>query len=219
MERERLEAFTGRFLDACVIDEDIEHHEFSGGMHGTKIRAEQIKLNSPLGDEWIQLHAETIAERYRPLPNMILGVAHGTNVAARLLAEELGHGVWDIHTVKKEGELPKLAPGTDGLIKDIDPELIVIFDDVLTEGTNTAPLAISLLEAGAKRVVVEVTAQRLEHAVKLDEIGVAYNSLINVRQRLPTYTPEECEEFGLCAKEIKLIPRSDRSTLGVQHLP
>jgi orotate phosphoribosyltransferase len=92
-------------------------------------------------------------------------------------------------------------------IAGVKPELVVVFEDVGTTGSNSVQVARGALEAGALAVEVVTTWKRQPALGRLDEAGIPYRAIID--EVLPTYSPLECQTDpnGFHARGWDFIPR------------
>lgn len=208
LEPNAVENFRGRIIDSgYVLDTEGTHHEFVSGMHGQKLDFDNIEDGSPLYAEWVQVTAGYIEEEFPDLPAVIVGVANGTNRVALDTARKFDGDVFGAVSKKREEDSKKLylPENTSKLIAALQPELVVVKEDVGTTGSNSVQVAKACLEAGAQDVEVVITWKRRQALERLEEAGIAYRAMID--EPLTTYTPEECERAGFCADDWDFIPR------------
>ncbi|MDL2362999.1 MAG: hypothetical protein QFB86_01295 [Patescibacteria group bacterium] len=203
-----VESFRNHVLEAGVLDPEGTHHEFVSGMHGRKLDFDKIAIGSPLYEEWTTVAADYISEEYSELPQIILGVANGTNRVAIDTARHFNGDVIGAVSEKDPENSKKLylSEMAGKLITAMQPELVVVLEDVGTTGSNSVQVARHALAAGAQEVEVVLTWQRQSKLQKLLDSGIAYRAIIN--EPLPTYDPEECENVGYCADGWGFIPRA-----------
>ena len=216
---EQVKDFRNSLLDENILDPAGVHHEFNAGGHGRKLDFDLIPTYaatsrsefSPLYANWLQVTTGFIQTEFPELPQVILGVANGTNRVAKDVAlrlnRETGAHVLGYATVKDEANdrvlwLPRRVE--DKLSKTA-PELVVVVEDVGTTGSQSVQIAEQALGAGAQKVVVVPTWQRQDSLWRLDEVDIEYRAIIH--ETLPTYTAEECARTGFCAQGWELIPR------------
>ena len=203
-----IEVFQAHILEAGVLDPPKVHHEFVSGKHGRKLDFDTIETGSDLYNEWVDVNVGFIVDEFPRTPEVILGVANGTNrlsldVARRFNGQSLGLVSEKDPRNSKILSLNWLAAR---VIRAIEPELVVVVEDVGTTGSNSVQVAVQARELGAKKVIVVPTWQRQPSLGKLDEAGISYVPIIG--QTLPTFDKEDCEINGFCAEEGMLfIPR------------
>lgn len=204
LEEKTLE-FKQKIIDSGIVDGEGIHHIFSQGLHGQKIDFDLIKDDSELYNNWVELTSEFIKQNYTKLPDIIVGVANGTNRLAISVAEALGGDVNALVTVKPKGSRnqPILTDESIKKIQELKPESALILEDVGTRGTNSASVYRSLRQTGVNNVEVLNTWQRSENLTLLDDEGAKYKAVI--RDVLTNYTPEECAKSGFCGKGWKLL--------------
>lgn len=190
-----------------VLDPEGTHHEFVSGMHGQKLDFDKIESGSPLYQEWVDVNAAFIKDKYPSIPTFILGVANGTNRLSEDVAPVLGGDVDGLITEKDEdnSKIIRLTHMADKAIRMVQPELVVVVEDVGTTGSNSVQAAVAAKEAGAKRVEVVTTWKRRRKLERLEEAGIPYQAIID--EPLTTYSPGECEAEGFCARGWEFIPR------------
>lgn len=199
-----MNTFKNKLIDAGILDPVKMHHEFVSGMHGQKLDFDKIKTGSRLYKEWAEQNAEEIKNRFRMPPEVILGVANGTNRLALDVARRFDGRTIGLTTERgrnpKTIKLTKLARRVIGAVQ---PELVLVLEDVGTTGKSSVQPAREALETGAKNVEVIISWQRQPDLLELDKEGIPYHSLINYP--LATYTPKECQQSGFCSKGWDLI--------------
>lgn len=208
----QIEAFRENIIDSgYVLDPEGTHHEFVSGMHGQKLDFDKIDRGSALYDEWISVTASFIEDQFPKLPGMIIGVANGTNrpaldVAMRMVDGGAGN-VIGLVSEKDKDNTKKLYLGAIAFeaIRVNKPELMVVFEDVGTTGSNSVQVATACLATGAQAVEVVTTWKRRERLERLDEAGVPYRAIID--EPLTTYDPKECQAQGFCSRGWEFIPR------------
>ena len=188
-----------------VLDAEGTHHEFVSGMHGQKLDFDNIETGSTLYNLWTETSADFIREEFPRLPEIIIGVANGTNrtaldAARRFEGEAIGLTTW-----KDEDRNIFLTDIAGKVISSIRPELVVVLEDVGTRGTNSVQAAVGCRDAGAKSVEVVTTWKRRDKLERLDEEGIPYRAIID--EPLPTYTPQDCQDHGFCSQGWKFIER------------
>lgn len=190
------------------FDPEGTHHEFVSGLHGQKLDFDTIPNDSELYKEWVDVNARYIADGFDPLPAAILGVANGTNRLALDVARKLDSRVLGLESEKDPNDSRKLylSDHAEIAITMVRPELVVVVEDVGTQGTNSVQPAKAARNAGAKHVEVVTTWKRRAQLEKLDEAEIPYRAIID--QELPTYTPEQCRKLGFCALGWDFIERS-----------
>ncbi len=190
------------------------HYGFSSGMHGRKLDFGVINDGTPLYKEWINNSASFIEEQFPNLPEVIIGVAYGTNRVALDVAREFNGRIYGAVSEKnplnsKELFLSKAA---GKLISAMKPEFVVVIEDVGTTGSNAVQVAKQVINSGAQEVNVVTTWQRRPNLERLEEAGIPYHSIIN--EPLITYEEEECISSGYCAQNWKFIPHSSEAQNG-----
>lgn len=204
-----IETFRNHIIESevRVMDPEGVHHEFSAGGHGQKLDFDNIPTGSELYNEWVQTAADYIHEEYDELPDVILGVANGTNRVALDVARKFDGAVFGAVSGKSPENSKKLylPKSTLRLIGGMVPKFVLVLEDVGTTGSNSVQVAEQARATGAKHVEVLDTWQRRPQLERLDEAGIAYRAIIN--EPLTTYSPEECRESGFCAQGWEFIPR------------
>lgn len=207
-----IEAFRDRIIEGgYVLDAEGMHSEFVSGMHGQKLDFDNVdERTDPLYHEWIDVQQEFIVDSFPRLPEVILGVANGTNRVAYSLGERFRGDAIPFASRKqekssKEIHLPELAKTALHLIR---PSLVVVVEDVGTTGSNSVQVARQALENGAQKAVVVTTWKRRPALERLEEAGVEYLAIID--EPLPTFSPEDCvsNPDGFCARDWQFKPRS-----------
>ncbi len=195
-----IEAFKAAILSSGILDKEGTHHVFSQGLHGRKIDFDLIDDGSSLFRQWVSLTADFIKVNYAPMPEILIGVANGTNRLALAVAEKLG--LKGLTTIKPEGSRnqPILTEESKKVLQDIKPDFLVILEDVGTTGTNSSSVSKSVRELGIKNFEVINTWQRSENLRLLDETRVPYKAVI--KEVLVSYKPEECD---YCKKGWELL--------------
>ncbi|HEX5456357.1 MAG TPA: hypothetical protein VFW77_03235 [Candidatus Saccharimonadales bacterium] len=183
--------FKQAILDSGILDKEGVHHVFSQGLHGRKIDFDLIPDASGLFNQWVELTAVFIRDTYETLPQVLVGVANGTNRLAFAVAQKLG--VIGLDTIKPEGSRnqPVLTEASKEKLKELNPDFLLILEDVGTRGTNSSSVARSVRELGFDNFEVVNTWQRSETLPLLDELNVKYKAVI--KEILVSYKPEECE--------------------------
>jgi hypothetical protein len=74
-----IEVFQAHILEAGVLDPPNVHHEFVSGKHGRKLDFDTIDDESDLYKEWVGANVDFISDQFSQIPEVILGVANGTN--------------------------------------------------------------------------------------------------------------------------------------------
>lgn len=204
LEEKTLE-FKQKIIDSGIVDGQGVHHVFSQGLHGQKIDFDLIEDKSELYGEWVDLTTEFITQNYDKLPDIVVGVANGTNRLALSVAEILGDEVTGLVTVKPGGSRnqPVLTDESVKKIQDLKPKSALILEDVGTRGTNSASVYRSLQQTGVGSIEVLNTWQRSENLALLDDEGAKYKAVI--KDVLTNYPPEECKKSGFCARGWQLL--------------
>lgn len=202
----RVEAFRAELLAREIIDRPGTHHEFKSGKHGRKLDFDLIKTGSLLYREWVGVTVDHIKIRFDKLPEIILGVANGTNRLSESVATGLGKNIIGLTTMKEEDAAGKpiyLPKHAREVIGNREPEHVLILEDVGTTGGSAAQAAAAAISAGADHVSVLNTWQRQEQLPALDGLAVPYTAVID--EALATFPPDACD---FCNEEWTLIPRS-----------
>lgn len=205
-----IEAFREHLIDSgIVLDPEGTHHEFVSGMHGRKLDFDNIEEEYPLYSEWTEVAAGFIQDEFPRLPEVIIGVANGTNRTALDTARRFNGDVLGLVTYKDEAKRIFLNDLASKVITAMKPELVVVLEDVGTRGTNSVQAAVGCRDAGAQNVEVVTTWKRRPVLERLEEADVPYRAIID--EELPTYTPEECRESGFCLRGWELVKRLQNS--------
>lgn len=185
------EEFKSAILRNGILDKEGVHHVFSQGLHGRKLDFDLIPDGSGLFEQWVEVTAEFIRGNYPDLPQVVVGVANGTNRLATAVADKLG--VKALVSVKPDGSRnqPVLTDEAKEKLKETAPKLIIILEDVGTRGTNSSSVAKSVRELGFDNLEVINTWQRSESLPLLDEINVPYKAII--KEILVSYNSEDCK--------------------------
>jgi len=210
MARIEAQAFRDHIIGSgTVMDPEGTHHVFNSDMHGQKLDFDKILIGDPLYEEWMDISAQTIADRLPRLPEIIIGVANGTNRAAIDTARRFNGEVLGLESRKSKADpnklfLPPLTRRVIGLLK---PRLVVVTEDVGTTGRSSLQIAEQSMDAGAEDAIVMSAWKRQPELRKLDEAGVEHFAIID--EPLPTYDQDVCETIaeGFCARGWKLIPK------------
>jgi orotate phosphoribosyltransferase-like protein len=191
-----------------VLDPEGVHHEFVSGMHGQKLDFDNIEESDPLYSQWTEVAAGYIEEKYDvSLPEIIIGVANGTNRTALDTARRFGGRVLGLVSEKDPQNSKKLwlSGMAANVISAMRPNLVVVLEDVGTTGSNSVQVATACRDQGAKEVEVVTTWKRREKLERLEEAGVPYRAIID--EPLPTYSPEDCKDHGFCSQGYEFIER------------
>lgn len=206
-----IEAFKNRIIECgYVLDPEGVHSEFVTGMHGQKLDFDNVdEKTDALYHKWIDVNEAFIRQEYDPVPEMLLGVANGTNRVSIDTARRFGGEMLGLESRKnpensKVLHLTALALKVIGALK---PALLVVVEDVGTTGSNSVQVAVQAREAGAKAVEVVTTWKRRQRLERLEEVGIPYRAIID--EPLPTFTPEECatDPNGFHARGWEFKPR------------
>ena len=202
-----IEVFRRHIIEAGVLDPTGVHHEFAQGLHGRKLDFDLIFTNSPLYSEWIDAAADFMGVAYPRLPEIIIGVANGTNRVALDVARKFDGKVFGAVSEKDEqnSKVLRLSATAGKLITALKPEFVVVLEDVGTTGSNSVQVANASLTAGARAVEVVTTWQRRPRLERLVESSIPYRAIIN--EALATYTSQECQASGFCSDNWQFIPR------------
>lgn len=205
-----IEAFKNRIIECgYVLDPAGVHHEFVSGMHGQKLDFDNIEQKTdPLYNQWIDVAVEFIKEEFDPLPEVVLGVANGTNRVALSIARRI-EGVHGLISEKetKNSKTLHLNHMAFTVIRGIRPAHLVVIEDVGTTGSNSVQVALEAKEAGAKEVEVVTTWKRRSQLERLDQAGIPHRAIID--HTLPTFLPQDCasDPAGFCARGWEFIER------------
>lgn len=185
-----MEELKTEILNKNILDGEALHHEFASGLHGRKLDFDKIETNSKLYDLWVSALTGYIHANYSPLPDVLVGVANGTNRLATSVASRLGGESIGLVTVKEPSGVVRFSSDVLATIRSLNPDFVLILEDVGTSGGTASSVALAALSARVNRVEVLNTWQRSQTLPKLDEAGVPYRSLIT--EPLPNYTPDNC---------------------------
>ena len=193
-----------------VLQNDGQHQEFREGMHGQKLDFDVIERDSPLYREWVGINMAFIAEQFVPAPEVVLGVANGTNRLALDVACNFDGNLIGLKTAKDSEDHRSiyLPDFSRKVMRALRPELVVVLEDVGTTGSSSVQAAEAALDNGAQHVEVVVTWQRRSQLEKLQAAEIPYRSIIF--EPLPTFEPADCASNpdGFCARGWELVPRS-----------
>lgn len=207
-----IEAFRDRIIECgYVLDPHGTHSEFVSGMHGQKLDFDNVDARTdPLYHEWIDVQVDFIRDNFPELPDFILGVANGTNRVAYSLGERFEGDVIPFASRKDKDNskvlyLPRMAQMA---LQIIQPNIVVVVEDVGTTGSNSVQIAEQALENGAGDAIVVTTWKRRERLERLEEAGIEYLAIID--EPLPTFTPEDCasDPNGFCARDWQFKARA-----------
>lgn len=191
-----------------IFDPVDYHHEFSQGLHGRKIDFDRIVEGTDLYDEWVDLTAESLALR---IPKsfmrhtVLVGVAKRTNPFVHDVAEVISDGVHAIETAKNEMRQPVLTEAAVEALHDIDPVIAIVCEDVITKGTNSSSVALSVHQNRQHRLRVIEVVGTVQRGIpeRLVTINISYHALI--KRLMRDFQPDDCRERGYCAEGSKLI--------------
>lgn len=221
----QIATFRGHILEQGVLDPEGVHHEFVSGMHGRKLDFDTIPRFedpddilgdfSPLYNEWVDVNAAFLRTTFPALPQVIIGVANGTNRLAIDLETRLESYTMGLPSAKDDQNAKKLflPVRTQNALKYLEPRLAVVVEDVGTTGSNSVQVAIAAREAGARDAVVVTTWKRREQLERLDEAGIEYRAIID--EPLPTFSPEDCVQTGFCSWGWRFIRRGEDASSSV----
>lgn len=204
-------AFRDHIIESgYVLDPEGEHSEFVSGMHGQKLDFDNIDEHAdPLYREWIDVNESFIRDNFSRLPEVILGVANGTNRIATDTARRFDGEVLGMVSVKdkQDSKVLYLSNLVRHALNEIKPQLVVVAEDVGTTGSNSVQVANAARESGAKKVIVVTTWKRRERLERLEEAGIEHLAIID--EPLATYTEEDCRTLveGFCKRGWKFKPR------------
>lgn len=202
-----VESFKSHIIDAGVLDPEGTHHEFVSGMHGRKLDFDIIESDTLLYSEWIDVTTSFVEEQFPDLPEVILGVANGTNRVALDVARKFNGKVFGAVSEKNPQNSKELylSDATGKLISALKPDLVVVIEDVGTTGSNSVQVARHALASGAQEVKVVTTWKRRPNLERLQESGIPYMAIID--EPLTTYEADECRSSGYCEQNWQFIPR------------
>jgi hypothetical protein len=200
--------FRDNIIEQGIVDPYGMHHEFVSGMHGQKIDFDLIETGTPLYEEWVDINVSFILQNFNPLPEVILGVANGTNRLAKDVANKFDTITTGLVSEKdpENSKILFLSKLAKEIITIARPALVVVVEDVGTTGSNSVQVATDAREIGAQRVEVVTTWKRRQELERLDEAEIPYRAIID--EPLTTYTPEECRQIGFCALGWEYIERT-----------
>jgi orotate phosphoribosyltransferase len=192
-----------------VLDPEGTHHEFVSGMHGQKLDFDKISDDDPLYSLWTEVAADFIEEEFPRLPEIIIGVANGTNRTALDTARRFNGDVLGLTSIKDPQNSKKLylTSLAGKVMEGIRPELAVVLEDVGTTGSNSVQVATACRDAGVKNVEVVTTWKRRAVLERLEEADVPHRAIID--EELPTYSPEDCKDHGFCSQGWDFIEREN----------
>lgn len=208
-----IEVFRDHIIEAGVLDPEGTHHEFKSGMHGQKLDFDVIPDDSDLYREWVDVTADYIAFELTEFPEIILGVANGTNRLALDVARRFSDLTIGLVTEKDPKDKNRILLTELGrrAIKGIQPDHILVLEDVGTTGSSSVQPAVSARELLNNKtdqsVTVLTTWKRRPTLEKLDEQGIPHQAIID--EPLTTYSPEDCRDLeqGFCYRGWEFIPR------------
>lgn len=209
MRHHDVEGFKNRLINSgYVLDPEGTHHEFASGMHGQKLDFDNIASGDPLYPEWVDATVTFLEEEYSPLPEVLIGVANGTNRLSLDVARHFGGYMLGLVSAKDTENNKKLylPEDTKEALKRAQPGLAVVLEDVGTTGSNSVQVAVAA--AGyVPTVEVLTTWQRRSSLERLVAENIPYSAIIN--DPLPTFSPEACQTDpnGFCARGWDFIPR------------
>lgn len=207
-----LEVFKSNLVSSGIVDPDGIHHEFVSGVHGQKIDFDKIPSDSDLFEEWCDVVADAVSERFPlaryPRGVVLLSVAGGTNRLVNPVTERIGQGYTPALTKKVSPKEVTLTDEAEDRILELNPDLVVAVEDVGTAGTTSATAVLAtrevLPDGSLTQVVALNTWQRSTGLPRLEEIRAPYFSIIS--ESMPSYEPERCRKIGFCAMGWKFIP-------------
>jgi orotate phosphoribosyltransferase len=202
-----IKVFRDNIIAYGVLEHVGEHSEFASGMHGQKLDFDKIPDGSDLYTEWVDTNVSFIKDQFPNLPEIIVGVANGTNRLALDVARKFNGDIIGAVSRKDESDDKKLylSDVTRKLVRCLRPEFVLVVEDVGTTGSNSVQVAEQLVRARAQRVEVLTTWKRRPHLERLDEAKIPYRAIID--EQLPTYLPAGCKADGFCAEGWKFNPR------------
>ncbi len=199
--------------EPSVLDPPTVHHEFAGHGHGRKLALKEIDEDSELYGFMIETEAEVIRELYDPLPDVLIGMANSANRIARDVAPLLGDQVVVLETEKNRlGHVIPTYAARVALRNSIDPEFLLVIEDVGTTGKTVAKFAEKLsFWYTIPRLEAMFTWQRQPDLPVLDKRGIPYQAVIN--SPLKTYKDAKAcrqDPDGYCANGVELIHRKKK---------
>jgi orotate phosphoribosyltransferase len=201
-----IEAFKNELMTCgYVMDGTGVHHEFASGLHGQKLDFDKIEETDPMYARWIDVNADFIQATFNRLPEIIIGVANGTNRVALDTARRFNGETVGLVTNKDEHKRIYLGDFSRRVISSMKPNLVVVVEDVGTAGTNSVQAATAVQAAGAKNTAVVITWKRRAKLERLEEAGIEYLPIID--EELTSYAPDDCRDHGFCADGWEFIPR------------
>lgn len=201
--------FKEHVLTSGALDPVGVHHEFASGAHGRKLDFDTVQSSDELYRQWVDVNQDALRS-YGGSIIGVMGIANGTNRLAADVAERLD--VRSLQTHKTIDNKVAVNPDSVEWLMSQGSEnegLVIALEDVGTTG-NTALHAIrhAIRSRNTPDNVASVgclvTFQRSESLRAFDDAGISYKSII--QQVLDTYTPEQCQIEGYCAKGWQFIP-------------
>jgi orotate phosphoribosyltransferase len=204
-ETQAVESLREGILQFGILDRVGVHHEFASGMHGRKLDFDRIPDDSMLYKTWITATSGFIRDEYPDLPDLVVGVANGTNRVALDVAATLRNNVIGVGSQKDPDNktILQLSQPIKNLISYVQPKLAVVIEDVGTTGSNSVQVAEQVFSAGAHEVEVVNTWQRRRILEKLVAVGIHYRSIIV--EEIETYPAEVCQRSEHCAEGWELM--------------
>lgn len=190
-------------MEEKILDPVGVHHLLVGGFHGQKVDYEMLGDEDPTYLDGIDLAAERISEL--STKNLALaGVANGGNRIARDIAGRIGGpNVYFLDTAKFGDRIRYTKASLIVLRANLINRLVVV-DDI---GKSGASILQVIRHTWDRADISDVSGfcmvVRREKMEKLDELNIAYDSL--VKTIMPDYSPRECAQIGFCKDGWKLI--------------
>lgn len=197
---DKIAALKAKVLSEGILDSETIHHEFSSGKHGRKLDFDKIETGSDTYLLWVDATVDFIRANYDQQPDMVIGVANGTNRLAVSVAAKLNGGVLGLMTEKESGKSSKFHPSVADVIQGYKPEFVLVLEDVGTSGGTSSTVVQKALALGAKKVEVLNGWQRNATLPVLDELEIPYRSLIV--EPMPNFDPDNCD---YCKAGVELV--------------
>ena len=216
----RLTRFRDHLERAPLVDTRV-HTSFNTQpmLHGYTADFEKAApVGSRLFEEWVGVTAAYIIERYEVRFNALIGIDSDTIDLAEAVAETVAHKtgrmVMSIRTEKSKKDPPTYRlekQWGQAVLRTMPVETALILDDVGSTGASSAAVADILRDEGVPDIRVLYSMQYSLTIPELDDREVPYASLYT--ETIETYTPADCQAYGLCARGIPLDHRvTDRAT-------
>lgn len=193
-----------------VYDPPTQHHELNDGGHAQKLALKNIDGDSQLYADLIALNAEFLRSIYDgDMPQVLIGMANSAIRIAHDTAMELGDDVVSTETAKDKKGRVVLPYASNLMIRQCEPEFVLLVEDVATTGKSTAHFARRFgYRFPNMRLEVANIWQRQPRLPYLERNHIPHYSMINYH--LQVYRDEAvCRQDpdGYCARGIPLVPR------------